>query len=80
MTGHVLQEVDQSPPVHTTVMLRGEDVLVSDRALVAVLRDERVKLLRAPRAVGVWYGLGRGPALAVYPVEDGREDLFGVRD
>lgn len=52
-----------------------DDLLLGDGPLEAVLRDERVQLFRAPRAVRVWHGLGRGACLAVYPVEDGREDL-----
>ena len=52
-----------------------DDLLLGDGPLEAVLRDERVQLFRAPRAVRVRHGLGRGPALALYPVQDGREDL-----
>lgn len=43
--------------------------------LVAVLRDECFELFWPTRAIRVLYRLGRRAALAVYPMEDGRENL-----
>ena len=54
---------------------RERNSLVGDRPLEAVLADKRIELFGATGAVRVWHGLGRRAALALYPVEDGSEDL-----
>lgn len=56
-------------------MNRQNHLLSLNSPLVAVLSNKRTKLLGTTRAVWVCDGLGCRAVFAVYPVEDGREDL-----
>ena len=56
-------------------MNKQNHLLSLNSPLVAVLSNKGTKLLGTTRAVGVCNGLGCRAVFAVYPVEDGREDL-----
>lgn len=56
-------------------MNKRDHLLSLNSPLVAVLGHKWTKLLGTTRAIRVCDGLGRRAMFAVYPVEDGREDL-----